>query len=62
MTRRIAQERDVMLIDADSQIPRTLEYFIDDVHYTPKGAQRLTDIVASEIADSGLLSQFLWVP
>jgi lysophospholipase L1-like esterase len=58
VTRRIAHERNVMLIDADSQIPKTLEYFIDDVHYTPKGAQRLAYIVASEIADLGLLSQF----
>ena len=38
VTRRVAKDQHVPLMDVASQIPRTLELFADDVHYTPQGA------------------------
>lgn len=37
--RRIAKEQDLIFIDNDHMIPKTLEYFSDDFHYTDKGAE-----------------------
>jgi lysophospholipase L1-like esterase len=37
--RRIAKEENVVLVDNDYLFPKTLEYFIDNFHYTDKGAE-----------------------
>ncbi len=37
--RRIAKEQDLILVDNDRLIPKTLEYFVDSFHYTDKGAE-----------------------
>lgn len=36
-TRDIAEKNDIPFIDFNSSIPKTTEYFTDDVHYTEKG-------------------------
>jgi lysophospholipase L1-like esterase len=37
--RRVARRLDVPLVDNDALIPKTTEYFGDNVHYTEKGAE-----------------------
>jgi lysophospholipase L1-like esterase len=46
---RVAQEEGVALADAASRVPRTLEYFGDDVHYTQAGAATLAEVVAEAV-------------
>lgn len=36
-TREIAEKNDIPFIDLNSSIPKTTEYFTDDVHYTERG-------------------------
>jgi lysophospholipase L1-like esterase len=42
---RIARERHAVYLDLDGRIPKTLDYFFDDCHFTDRGS----DLVASEI-------------
>jgi hypothetical protein len=42
----VARERSVLLIDLEKSIPKTLDYFYDDVHYTDTAF----DLVAAKIA------------
>lgn len=37
--RKIAKEQDLIFIDNDHMIPKTLDYFADHFHYTDKGAE-----------------------
>ncbi len=53
--RRIAKEEGVLLADIDVAVPKTLEYFSDDVHSTPKGAR----VVAETIADVIIRAAYL---
>jgi len=53
--RRIAQEEGVPLADIDVAVPKTLEYFSDDVHSTPKGAR----VVAETMADAIIRAKYL---
>jgi lysophospholipase L1-like esterase len=39
--RAVAAENKVTLFDGHRALPKSLEYFVDDVHYTPKGATAL---------------------
>ena len=49
VVRRLAKEKKLPLVDAEPALPKTLEFFKDDVHYTPKGSQRLAEQVAKMI-------------
>jgi len=53
--RQVAQERDVTLIDLEQSIPRTLDFFSDDVHYTDKAFDVIASAVASVLVDSGVV-------
>ena len=47
VTRRVAREEDVPLVDLARAVPSTLEYFVDDVHHTP----RATGLISKEVAE-----------
>lgn len=51
----IADENNVMVADGEGKIPKTLDYFIDDTHYTDKGAAKLAELVAEQIIMSGMI-------
>jgi lysophospholipase L1-like esterase len=53
--RLAAWETGVQLIDLESMVPKTLEYFTDDVHYTSKGYDLVGDSVAFYLQQSGVL-------
>lgn len=46
---KTAEKEKTGLIDLDKQIPKTLEYFYDDVHYKGKSYDLIADIVAERI-------------
>ena len=45
--RKIAAQRNLLLIDLEKQVPKTLDYFWDDVHYS----QKTYDLIANYIVD-----------
>lgn len=45
----VARERSVFLIDLDKVVPKTLDYFCDDVHYTEKSYDIIAKFIADEI-------------
>ena len=53
-TTRIALEEGVELVGLADRIPKTLEYFGDDVHYTPQGAARVAEEVARAVENRPL--------
>ena len=55
-TRDLGAAEDVHVIDLAPRIPRTLEYFVDDVHYRAKGARMVATVVAEELGQTGALA------
>ena len=55
-TRRVAKEEDVPLVDLAEAVPKTLEYFVDDVHYTPRGSELVAKFIATAIDSLGLMN------
>ncbi len=55
-THRVAAAAKVPLVDAAAALPKTLEYFRDDVHYTAKGSALVAQLVVDEIARLGVMS------
>jgi len=53
--RRVAQDENVLLIDLEKVIPKSLEYFHDEVHYREK----TFDMIARHIADALQKSEIL---
>jgi hypothetical protein len=37
--RKIAREQNLIFVDSDRMIPKSLDYFGDNFHYTDKGAE-----------------------
>src|SRR5262249_822481 len=52
---QVAADRHVPFIDLDKMIPKNLDYFFDDVHYTTKGNIAVADAVADEIIKLGVI-------
>jgi len=53
--RQIASENDLSLIDLDSSLPRNLEHFIDDVHYTDKSFEMISKLISTGLEKADLL-------
>ncbi|NCC51402.1 MAG: SGNH/GDSL hydrolase family protein [Spartobacteria bacterium] len=51
----IAEQEQAPLIDLDAAIPRSLEYFHDDCHYTEKGHEAVARIISDQLLASGAL-------
>jgi lysophospholipase L1-like esterase len=47
--RRIAQNEQVILIDLEKAVPKTLDYFYDDVHYKAKAHDVIAEYLSREI-------------
>jgi hypothetical protein len=54
--RDIARERNVYLIDLERQIPKTLEYFSDEVHYKDKTFDIIGSTIAGELIRRDVLA------
>ncbi|HEX7343034.1 MAG TPA: SGNH/GDSL hydrolase family protein [bacterium] len=55
VTRRVAREEGALLVDAEAQLPKDLDTFVDDVHYTESGTRHLAEIVAQSIIDAQVI-------
>ena len=53
--KKIADDNSIDVVDGATNIPKTLDYFTDDVHYTNKGASKLAELVAEQIINSGVI-------
>ena len=56
-TRDLARRKGVPLADMENAVPKTLDYFTDEVHYTAKGTSILASKMVEEIIRSGLVDQ-----
>ena len=45
----IAQKHNATFVHGEPALPKTLEYFVDDVHYTSTGAKKLATVIADGI-------------
>jgi len=54
-TSEIAESRHLPLIDLDARIPKTTEYFDDDVHYTVHGFDLVAQQIFQALIDGNLL-------
>jgi hypothetical protein len=55
VVRRVASDLAVPLVDADSSMPKTTEFFGDDVHYTDQGAEFVAERVLEVVEEAGIL-------
>lgn len=53
---KVAQSSNVFFVDAEKEIPKTLDYFRDDVHYTIKGAAVMAHAIAEAIVQYKLIA------
>lgn len=54
-TQDVALETGTVFIDFEKQLPKTKEYFFDDVHSTEKGNSKIADILFEEILRKGFI-------
>jgi len=45
VTRKVAGDKDVTIVDLAKNMPKSSRYFYDFIHYTPQGAQVIADIL-----------------
>jgi len=57
VTIEVSAERDVPVLDLARSIPKSSEFFIDDVHFNVKGAREIGTQLASFILGRGLVTQ-----
>ena len=50
VTRRVAAEQGVVLIDLARELPKDSKYFYDYLHFSNAGAARVGEIVAAHLA------------
>ena len=55
-TRQVADENSVPTYDLATLLPKSLDYFYDDVHFNTKGAYETGKGLASFILEKGLIS------
>lgn len=50
--RELARKHNVELIDLEREIPKDLDHFYDDVHFTPKGSRKAAEVIASSLLET----------
>jgi hypothetical protein len=53
--KRLARENNLLFIDLDAAVPKSLEYFTDDVHYRDRTFDLVADSVSARLRESALL-------
>ncbi len=51
-TREIARKKQVILVDLEDNVPKDTDHFVDNVHYTTTGAERVASILAQFFGES----------
>lgn len=55
--RKVAFERQVRFLDLEKQVPKSLDHFFDDVHYTTQGNVAVAKAFAADIIHWGIIPQ-----
>ncbi|RJQ28036.1 hypothetical protein C4577_00200 [Candidatus Parcubacteria bacterium] len=55
-TEEISKEQEISFINLESKIPKSLEYFVDDVHFTEKGNQLTAKILYEYIVNGSIMN------
>lgn len=55
VTESVAREQNIPFINLDSKVPKTLEYFLDSVHYTEKGNMLIAEELFTFITKSNFI-------
>jgi hypothetical protein len=50
VTKQVAAENDLLLIDLADKMPKSSLYFYDLVHFTNKGAKKVSEIIYDELS------------
>lgn len=58
MVRNIAKERDAFLIDLEKEVPKSFEYFWDDVHYCDKTFDIISEYIYQELIKQRILEKY----
>ena len=53
--RDFAKKHRLSFMDVESKVPKDLEHFVDQVHYTEKGTELVGRILCEEVMRSGIL-------
>jgi lysophospholipase L1-like esterase len=53
--KRLAREQNLLFIDLDAAVPKSLDYFTDDVHYRDRTFDLVADSVSARLRESALL-------
>src|SRR5262249_30681423 len=56
---RFAKKHGLPHIDTEAWLPKTMEYFVDDVHTLENGADKISDSFADGLVKSGVLQELL---
>jgi hypothetical protein len=56
-SKAIAHNQGVLFIDLEQLVPKTLEYFVDDVHYTVEGNRLIGEILARNVIAAGFVAR-----
>ena len=59
VSRRVAESHGVLFVDLERVVPKTLDYFLDDVHYTEEGNRIIGQHFADQIIASGYINRKL---
>jgi lysophospholipase L1-like esterase len=51
VTRNVAAQFDLMLIDLEQELPKNTRFYYDMIHFTDEGAQQIGEIVAKRLLD-----------
>ncbi len=49
VTRQVARDQEVFLIDLAKALPKSTEYFYDYVHYTNAGSEKVAELVNRQL-------------
>jgi hypothetical protein len=55
-TRQVATQHGIPLLELDAAIPKTMDYFRDDCHYTPEGSRAVAAALHAFIREKNILS------
>jgi lysophospholipase L1-like esterase len=55
VTQEVASQEGVVFLDADACVPKDVEHFVDDVHFSPAGSETLARVVAEAIGKCGVV-------
>jgi hypothetical protein len=62
VTRRVATELDVVLVDLAYILPKSTEIFYDDSHFTVAGAQEVAEEIARTFANNASIQARIKLP